>query len=274
MNPKLFKTNLALLRAEIRKAWSRPILELSVALVAIVSITTVQPLLNFATQNNLQSTFTKMAAGALYSCISTQMLPLVILCGILVSLSFARDYEQGLMQTILSAPISRSSLFIIKFVAIVLPLALVSWGVTVFALVINYNTGTFAVFTILGISGWALLITFLALMFYGGLATLISLTIRRTIPSALTSMLAGFFVWYITTLKVDAIGDLANYLVLTPFQAPLTGLNKILNASILAPGTLESTLPSWGFVGLTLFYAFVLLVPMYFYFTRRFEVRE
>jgi len=271
-----FKTSLALFKAEVRKAWGFPILELAVGFVALVSIPTIQPLLDVALAGNFQSFFNSLVATTLHSNISSQMLALTILCGILVSLSFARDYEQGLMQTLLSSPVSRSSVFIIKFLAVIIPLTLASWVVTLLLLVLNFYSDAAAVFTVIQLTAWALPITLLALMFYGGLATLISLAIKRTIPAALASMLIGFAVWFITTMDTQSIGEIANYLALTPYKAPLAALGRIFDIRIPSapPEALENVLPAWNFIGLTVFYALVFVIPMYLYFTRRFEVRE
>ena len=143
-----FKTNLALFKAEVRKAWGFPILELAVGFVALVSIPTIKPLLDVALPSGFQSSFNLLVTEALFSNITSQMLPLTILCGILVSLSFARDYEQGLMQTLLSSPVSRSSIFIIKFLAVIIPLTLTSWVVTLLLLVLNFYSDAAAVFTV------------------------------------------------------------------------------------------------------------------------------
>jgi ABC-type transport system involved in multi-copper enzyme maturation permease subunit len=82
-----------------------------------------------------------------------------------MALSFARDYEQGLMQTLLSSPVSRSSLFIIKFLAVIVPLVFLSWGFTTLIMVLNFYLDTAALFTILGVTAWILPFMLLALMF-------------------------------------------------------------------------------------------------------------
>jgi ABC-type transport system involved in multi-copper enzyme maturation permease subunit len=263
-----------LFKAEVRKAWSFPILEFAVGFVALVAINRVPALLDVALQSEFQSSFNSWVADALSSNITSQMLPLVILCGILVSLSFARDYEQGLMQTLLSSPVSRASVFIIKFLAVVIPLTLISWVVTLLILVLNFYSDAATVFTVIQFATVALPITFLALTFYAGLATLIALTIKRTIPTVLTSILLGFSAWFITELNTDAIGGIANYLALTPYRAPLVSLGRTLGLTYSPPDALENVLPTWNFIGLTVFYALVFVIPMYLYFTRRFEVRE
>ena len=265
--------DLTLLKAEIRKVWSRPIFELAVGLVFLISLNSVPTLVEIMPLAEFQSTFNSMIVDALSDNMGSQMLPLVLLCGILVSLSFARDYEQGLMQTLMSLPISRASIFIVKFVAVVVPLTVLSWGVTVLVILLNFHSNVTATLMTIQLTAWALPITLLAVTFYAGLAAMISLAVRRTIPSALTTMLTGFFVWFITTLQTDTIGDLANYLVFTPYKAPIVALGRVLG--IIYPETgLENALPAWGFLALIVFYALMFLVPTYLYFTQRFEVRE
>jgi ABC-type transport system involved in multi-copper enzyme maturation permease subunit len=262
--------SLALFKAEIKKVWSRPILELAVVLIALISVSAIPTLVQIDVQSESQSAFQLMVISGVSDIMTQQMLPLVILCAILMSLSFARDYEQGLMQAVLSLPISRTSLFILKFLAVILPLTFLSWGFILFFSILNYYSNLFLV---IQFAMFALPITFLTLMFYGGIATLVSLVLKRTIPSALTAMLTGFFFWFITILNTEAIGNMADYLALTPYKAPLVLLDRAMGLSYPA-GTLENSLPLWTFAVLTLFYACIFVFPTYFYFSRRFEVRE
>ncbi|MCW4004285.1 MAG: ABC transporter permease [Candidatus Bathyarchaeota archaeon] len=273
MNLTFFKTDIELFRAEIRKVWGFPILELAVGLIALISISSVQTVQQIVIQPDFQATFVSDIAESLSSVLNQQILFLGLLCGILISLSFARDYEQGLIQTLLSSPVSRFSIFIVKFFAVVLPLALLAWGINSLVIFLNYYSDATATLTILGLMGEALPFMLLMFMFCGGLATLVALTIRKTIPSALAIMAITFFAWFITQLKAEAIGSLAEYLVLTPFKAPLISLGRILGTQYL-PMTLEATLPAWNFIVLAIVYALMFLIPMYLYFTRRFEVRE
>jgi len=264
--------NLTLLKAELQKVWSRPIFELTLGLVFLISLNSTSTLFEIATQSDLQSKFSTLVAESFVNIMSFQMLPLVLFCGLIVSLSFARDYEQGQMQTLLSLPVSRASLFAVKFAAVVIPLALVSWGVTVFVVLLNFSTAANNLVVIQS-AAWALPITFLAVMFYAGLAVVISLALKRTIPSVLTTLITGFFVSFVTTLRVEVIGDIANYLVFTPYKAPTVALGRVLGMKYPEAG-LENALPAWGFLVLIVFYALVFLVPAYLYFTRKFEVKE
>jgi ABC-type transport system involved in multi-copper enzyme maturation permease subunit len=265
--------DLTLLKADIRKVWSRPTFELAVGLVFFISITTVQTLFEITTVSGFQSDFNYLVTESLVRITSTQMLPLVILSGILVSLSFARDYEQGLMQTLLSLPVSRTSIFVVKFVAVVLPLTLLSWGITLFIMVMNYFTAANGLL-VLQVSFWALPVTLFAVMFYAGLASLIALALKKTITSTLATVLTGFFVWFITTLTPEVLGPIADYLVFTPYAAPLWALKRLFGTRPLSEPGLEMNLPPWGFFILIIFYAIVFLVPTYIYFTKKFEVKE
>jgi ABC-type transport system involved in multi-copper enzyme maturation permease subunit len=262
--------SLALFKAEMKKVWSRPILELTVVLIALISVSAIPTLVQIGVQSESQSAFQLLVISGVSEIMTLQMLPLVIICTILMALSFARDYEQGLMQAVLSLPISRSSLFTLKFLAVIIPLTVLSWGLTLFFSILNYYLNLSLV---IQFALFALPITFLSLMFYGGIATLVSLVLKRTIPAALTSMLAGFFFWFITILNTKAIGNIAEYLALTPYKAPLVLLDRAIGLSYPA-GTLENNLPLWTFAILTLFYACIFVFPTYVYFSRRFEVRE
>jgi hypothetical protein len=86
-------------------------------------------------------------------------------------------------------------------------------------------------------------------------------------------MILGFLMYFVTTLRTEAIGSLANYLAVTPFKAPLVGLGKLVGI-VYANNTLESTLPTGSFLAIALIYSLLLLIPMFLYFTRRFEIRE
>jgi ABC-type transport system involved in multi-copper enzyme maturation permease subunit len=194
--PKL-SSSLSLFNAEFRKAWSFPILELAVGLVALISISSIQTLQQIVAQPNFEATFNSLVVNSLSATMNSQLLLLGLLCGILVSLSFTRDYEQGLTQTLLSWPISRSSLFVVKLVVVVLPLALLSWILTSAIVVLNFYGTMSTTLAVLGASAWIFPVTLLALMFYGGVATVVALVVKRTIPTVLSVALIGFFVWFI-----------------------------------------------------------------------------
>jgi len=270
---------LALLKTELRRVWGFPILELAAGFLALIAVTTIYTLQEITIPSAAQATFNGIVVNAVYDTMSTQLLPIGLFCGILVALSFAKDYEQGLMQTLLSSPLSRSTVFIVKFVAVTVPLTLLTWGITVFMIALNYSLGGATVSLLLQVAAASLLTTFLSVFIFGGLATLIALTVKRTIPTALVTMTLGFLMYFVTTLRAETIGSLANYIAVTPFKASLLGLSKLLGADSarvvgLAENTLESSVPAIGFLAIALVYVLALLVPMYLYFTRRFEVRE
>lgn len=270
---RLINLDLTLLKAEVRKVWSRPTLELAVGLVFMIALSSISTVVEIMMLAQFPSKFNSLVIEAISTSVVTQMLPLVLLSGILVSLSFARDYEQGLMQTLLSLPVSRASIFAVKFVAVVVPLTLLSWGITVFVLLLNFCSTVANNLLVLQLSSWALLVTFLAVMFYAGLAAMIALALKKTIPSVLTTVITGFIVWFISTLRSEIIGALADYLVFTPFKAPTVALGRVLGIKYPETGA-ENALPAWGFLALIVFYALMFLVPTYLYFTRKFEVKE
>ena len=121
------KAGLALLKAELGKVWARPILEITVALMAVMATYLVQPITQVVGHTAFTVTLESVVIKNVSTVVSSLMLPLVVMCAVLMSLSFARDYESGLMQSILSAPVSRKMLFTVKFFAVVLPLALLTW---------------------------------------------------------------------------------------------------------------------------------------------------
>jgi ABC-type transport system involved in multi-copper enzyme maturation permease subunit len=269
--------NLALLKTEIRRVWGFPVLELAVGFLAFIAVTTVYTLHEIVNQSKAQAAFNGVVVDAVYGTMSAQLLPIGLFCGILVALSFAKDYEQGLMQALLSSPLSRSTVFIVKFVAVTVPLTLLTWGITMFMITLNYSLGGATVSLLLQVAAATLLTTFLVVFFFGGLATLIALTVKRTIPTALVTMMLGFLMFFVTTLRAETIGSLANYIAVTPFKASLLGLGKLLGADSarvvgLAENTLETSVSAIGFLAIVLVYVLALLVPMYLYYTRRFEV--
>jgi ABC-type transport system involved in multi-copper enzyme maturation permease subunit len=268
-----------LLKTEVRRVWGFPVLELALGFLAFIAVTTIYTLQEITIQSQAQATFNGVVVNAVYDTMSAQLLPIGLFCGILVALSFAKDYEQGLMQTLLSSPLSRSTVFIAKFVAVTVPLTLLTWGITMFMIALNFSLGGATVSLLLQVAAASLLTTFLSVFFFGGLATLIALTVKRTIPTALVTMMLGFLMYFVTTLRAETIGPLANYIAVTPFKASLLGFGKLLGADSarvvgLAENTLESSVPAVGFLAIALVYGLALLVPMYLYFTRRFEVRE
>lgn len=265
--------DLTLLKAEVQKSWGRPIFELALFLIFFMTVSSVQTMYKVTILPRLQSTYVTLVADDLVWLMSSQLLPLVIFCGLLASLSFAQDYEQGVIQTLFSLPVSRGSIFVVKFVAVVVPLTLLSWGATVFVMLLNYSSTVANTVMVFQQVAWALPITFLAVTFYAGLAAVISLTVKRALHSALITILTGFFIWFVTKLPKETIGALAEYLIFTPYKAPIVALGRVVGVTYPETG-LENALPAWGFLVLILFYALVLLVPMYIYFTRKFEVKE
>ena len=281
------RAGLALLKAEMGKVWGRPILEITVALMAVITIFSVSPLTEIVRHSDFSAAFQSAITGSVSATVASLMLPWVIMCGVLMSLSFARDYEQGLMQSLLSVPVSRKSLFTVKFIAVILPLTLLSWGFTTFFVGLTFYSSPWLV---LQLSFFALPVSFLSLMFCGGISVLIALTIKRTIPSVLTALLANFFFWFPTTMSTASSlwegASYANYLCLTPYKGALVFLDKLLgivprglnatptNGSLPLADALEYSLPAGSFAVLAVFYACVLVIPMFVYFCRRFEICE
>jgi len=201
------------------------------------------------------------------------------MCAVLMSLSFARDYEQGMMQSLLSVPVSRESFFTVKFVAVILPLTLLSWGFTTFFVGLTFYSSPWLV---LQLSFFALPVSLLSLMFCGGLSVLIALTIKRTIPSVLTALLANFFFWFPTTMSTASSlwegAGYANYLCLTPYKGALVFLDKLLGIEpkIISDYAyaLELSLNASDFGTLMIVYVCILVIPLFIYFSRRFEICE
>jgi len=269
------KAGLALLKAEMGKVWRSPILEITIALMAIMSVTAVTSLNELVVHSEFSAAFQSMIAGSVSATMILLLLPLVVMCAVLMSLSFARDYEQGLMQSVLSLPVSRRLFFITKFFAIVLPLVLISWVLTMFFVGASFYPDMLLV---VKFSCYILPVSFLSLMFCGGLSVLIALVIKRTIPSVLTAMLANIFFWFLTTIYTKKSLFYANYLCLTPYKGNLVFLDKILGidprVGLDVVNAFEFSLPANIFGVLTIFYACILVIPMIVYFCRRFEVCE
>lgn len=274
------RAGLALLKAEMGKVWGRPILEITVALMAVMAIVSVRPLTEIVLHSEFPAAFQSAITGSVSSTVASLMLPWVIMCAVLMSLSFARDYEQGIMQSLLSVPVSRKLFFTIKFVAVILPLTLLSWGFTTFFVGMTFYSSPWLV---LQLSFFALPVSLLSLMFCGSISVLIALTIKRTIPSVLTALLANFFFWFPTTISTNSPvwegSSYANYLCLTPYKGALALLDKMLGIvpKIVTPPiaeSLEYNLSAGSFAALLLFYACLLVIPMFVYFSRRFEICE
>ncbi|NLE06139.1 MAG: ABC transporter permease subunit [Crenarchaeota archaeon] len=273
------RKSLALLKVEMEKVWSRPILEITIALMIIMAIMYTGPLTGIFPLLEFDAALNSALIGSVSSTANSLMFPCVIMCAVLMTLSFARDYEQGMMQSILSVPVSRGVYFVVKFFAVVLPLVLLSWGVTAFLVGLTFYSSPWLV---LQSSFFVLPFSFLTLMFCGGISVLIALIIKRTIPSVLTAMLANFFLWFLTNLDTYQLLEegvsYANFLCLTPYKGALLFLDRSLGISSRYanrfPDALEFSLSGEWFGILMVFYAFVLVVPLFVYFSRRFEICE
>jgi ABC-type transport system involved in multi-copper enzyme maturation permease subunit len=246
------RAGLALLKAELGKVWGRPILEITVALMAVMTVVSVSPLTDIVLHSEFPAAFQSAITGSVGDTVASLMLPWVIMCAVLMSLSFARDYESGLMQSLLSVPVSRKMFFTVKFAAVILPLALLSWGFTTFFVGMTFYSSPWLV---LQLSFFALPVSLLSLMFCGGVSVLIALTIKRTIPSVLTALLANFFFWFPTTIYTPVAlmngASYVNYLCLLPYNGSLAFLDKLLDIKGLTSlvDSLEATL-SVGHFGL------------------------
>ncbi len=271
------RAGLALLKAELGKVWARPILEITVALMAVMATYLVQPITRVVSHSTFSVTLQSVVTENVSSVVSSLMLPLVVMCAVLMSLSFARDYESGLMQSILSAPVSRKMLFTVKFFAVVLPLALLTWIFTTFFVGLTFYSSPWIV---LQFSLFALPVSFLFLMLCGGIGVLVALMVKRTIPAVLTSFLVNFALWYPSTIITGIAfirGDFfANYLCLTPYKGALVFLDKLLgiDPKVLLdyPYALELSLSASDFGALLIVYVCVLVIPLFVYFSRRFEI--
>jgi ABC-type transport system involved in multi-copper enzyme maturation permease subunit len=274
-----FKAGLALLKAEIGKVWARPILEITVALMAVMATLLVQPITKIVSHSNFSVVIQSIVTENVSSVVSSLMLPLVVMCAVLMSLSFARDYESGLMQSILSAPVSRKMLFTVKFFAVVLPLTLLTWIFTTFFVGLTFYSSPWLV---LQFSLFALPVAFLFLMFCGSISVLIALMVKRTIPAVLTAFLVNFSIWYPTTIITGSAliegASYANYLCLTPYKGALVFLNKLLGIVPMITSdyadAFELSLSAGDFGALLIVYVCILLIPLFVYFSRRFEICE
>ncbi len=273
------KAGLALLKAELGKVWARPILEITVALMAVMATYLVQPITRVVSHSDFSVTLQSVVAENVSSVVSSLMLPLVVMCAVLMSLSFARDYESGLMQSILSAPVSRKMLFTVKFFAVVLPLALLTWIFTTFFVGLTFYSSPWLV---LQFSLFALPVAFLFLMLCGSIGVLVALIVKRTIPAVLTAFLVNFALWYPTTIITGIAfirGDFfANYLCLTPYKGALVFLDKLLGTEPkILPDyayALELSLSAVDFGALLIVSVCILVIPLFVYFSRRFEICE
>ena len=273
------RVGLALLKAEVGKVWARPILEVTVALMAVMATFLVQPITKIVSHSNFSVVIQSVVAENVSSVVSSLMLPLVVMCAVLMSLSFARDYESGLMQSILSAPVSRKMLFTVKFFAVVLPLALLTWIFTTFFVGLTFYSSPWLV---LQLSLFALPVSFLFLMFCGGIGVLVAFVVKRTIPAVLTAFLVNFALWFPTTIITEVAfkegAFYANYLCLTPYNGALVFLDKSLGIvpkiSSDYAGALELSLSAVDFGALLIVYVSILVVPLFVYFWRGFEICE
>jgi ABC-type transport system involved in multi-copper enzyme maturation permease subunit len=273
------KAGLALLKAEMGKVWARPILEITVALMAVMATYLVQPITQVVSHSDFSVTLQSVVAENVVSVVSSLMLPLIVMCAVLMSLSFARDYESGLMQSILSEPVSRKMLFTVKFFAVVLPLALLTWIFTTFFVGLTFYSSPWIV---LQFSLFTLPVAFLFLTLCGSIGVLVALTVKRTIPAVLTAFLVNFALWYPSTIKTGIAfiegASYANYLCLTPYKGALVFLEKLLGIvpKMLSDNgyALELSLNASDFGALQIVYVCILVIPLFVYFSRRFEICE
>lgn len=258
-----------LIKAELEKIWARPIFEVTVGLILLACAGSTMQLVYLIPQNRFQELFFSGIAYLVILIVDQLGFYLGLICSILVTLSFSRDYELGLLQTLMSLPVSRRSIIAIKFIAIVVPLTISAWGILIFLLGLNFY---YELAILLQIALPALAILFIATSFFYCVATLISLTIKRTLPSVLVSLSLAL-VLFVLSKSPRMIG---NFTLYAPLTAPVMILSRIWDVRIYYQLSLAAEfLPSaWFFLSLTLIYCLVPIAFAYFYFTRVFEVSE
>jgi len=117
----------SLLKAETERVWSRPVLELTSILVFLSSLSAVAPLVSVIPPDRLQAEMFSKIVDSITLYADSLTLFLGLICAVLATLSFAKDYEQGLLQTLLSLPLSRSLVFVSKLIAVTVPITLIAW---------------------------------------------------------------------------------------------------------------------------------------------------
>jgi hypothetical protein len=135
---------------------------------------------------------------------------------------------------------------------------------------------------VLQLSLFALPVAFLFLMFCGSIGALVALVVKRTIPAVLTAFLVNFALWFPTTIITEVAfkegAFYANYLCLTPYNGALVFLDKSLGIvpkiSSEFADALEISLSAVDFGALLIVYVSILMVPLFVYFWRRFEICE
>lgn len=256
-----------LFKAELGKSWRRPTLELTIALLALIGAGTITDDVYLSSLDRLDKELFRRISYT--TVVSFQQLELLmgLLCSILASLSFARDYEQGLLQTLMSLPISRTRLFLAKLLAIVVPLTVVSWVYIGFFLGLNYY---FVPITLLKVLLPILFTIFVTLVFYFGIASIISIKIKKTLPSVITS---SMIVMALFILQLSSPASLEGYITYTPYLAPIMYLARTFNLRYLNV-PIDVHQPAWIFMGLMILYALAFTVIPHLIFTRYFEVRE
>lgn len=259
----------SLLKAEAERVWSRPVLELTLVLVFLLSMSAIQPLISIIPPDRLETEVFSIAADSITLYAETLTLFLSIICAILAALSFAKDYEQGLLQTLLSLPLSRSLIFASKLIAITAPITLLAWATMALSLYLNfYFLPNALIKAILP----ALPIFFVISLLSYSIATLISLATKRILPSILASSAMVLVLFFVSNPPVGTYGTFG-YIPYTPLKAPVMTLMRVFGESYSSI-VIEDLPSTWLLLTLSLTYVFVPLIVSYLFFTRKLEVKQ
>jgi len=259
----------SLLKAETERVWSRPVLELTSILVFLLSLS-VAPLVSVIPPDRLQAEIFSKIVGFITLYADSLTLFLGLICAVLGTLSFAKDYEQGLLQTLLSLPLSRSLVFVSKLIAVTVPITLIAWVTMVFSLSLSFY---FALDIVFRTAFYVLPIIFIISLLSFSLATLISLLAKRILPSILASTASILILFMISNPPMATLGDF-RYLAYTPLRAPVMTLIRVFGESYFGSNVLEALPETGTLLTLSLTYALVPLFFAFLYFTRKLEIKQ
>ena len=265
--------NVEVMKAEFKNIWSSWLLEISIFIPLFSCLIYNPHLFGIFPYEDVGIAIQEMITARTISVFHSALTFMIVICSAVSAISFARDYEKGLLQTLFSLPLSRTEIFLSKMLSIVLVSSIiVSISLTI-TLILDFY---FAVSYLLKPILIGFLMAFAPLFFYFSLSAFIALIIRKTVASTVISIVLS----YMLQALPPALSDINYYM---PDKIPIFMLCKLLgyrstpsfHSGYGLPSTLLANAPSIELLLILLvIYSIGMMTVTYTYFIKKMELAE
>lgn len=264
--------NIEILKAEFRNIWSSLLLEISIITPLFISLIYNPHLFYIFPYKDVNIVIHEIVAIRTTSIFHSTLTFTIIICSVASAISFSKDYERGVLQTLLSLPLSRTEIFLSKILPIiVVSTIIVSISLSV-TLILDFH---FTMLYILKPICIGFLLALTPLTFFSSLSTFIALLTKRTLASTVISIILS----YILQISPPVLSPINYYM---PDKIPVFILFKMMSIKESSHGfysgyglplTLLTNAPSIELLLiLSLTYSICMMLVTYLYFVKGVEL--